>query len=119
MELHFTHNSATNTTLYLAEGQALYKIETPFSLGKRTTTISKVVPDDDDDILEKGEKDSLFTLKDSLDTETVTESEIVDLQDTFAVIGEIDWRNIGHNKLRFGGVELAPSSNLWACAISE
>jgi hypothetical protein len=84
MNLHLANNSPRNTVLRNSEGQAIYKIVTPKKLGKRTTTISKIVPS----------------------------SSPEDMRDHFAEVAQIDWPNLGKKRIRMGGQEIDARSYL-------
>jgi hypothetical protein len=94
MELYWTQKSPINTAFVDGTGQTRYKIETPFRLTTRTTTISAVVASDLWDLIPDRKK---------------CESESLDLtagmEDQFAFLAQIEWRKVGSNKLRFGGDE--------------
>jgi len=109
MELHLTNCSPINTSFTVNDGRTLYHVETPFSFGTRTTTIHKVVQDDS--FTEKGEKESLLTLEESIDT-AVADQELLHDDSRQRRVAEIEWRNFGCNKLRFGGVEHPSNSFL-------
>jgi hypothetical protein len=93
MELNFTRDSPLNTSLVNSDGQALYKITSPFKFPTRTTTISKVVPCWKMYDYDNG--------KDSKKDDSGGE----DLMDKFLLVAQIDWKSMGSNKLRFGGIE--------------
>lgn len=109
MQLIFTKNSPINTTLVSNDGHILYKIDTPFALGKRTTTINKFAPNK---FSEKGETDSMLTLADGVDIGKDSKSAEFELRDKSTHLAEIEWYNISGNKLRIGGVEQAATSFL-------
>src|SRR3984885_11959349 len=78
MQLYFSNNSPRNAILSNADGQAIYKIDTPKKWGHRISTISKIIPN---------------TTKD-------------DMQDRFEEIGQIEWHTIHKTILKTGGSEL-------------
>jgi hypothetical protein len=67
-----------STVITNEQGQIIYKTDTPFRLGTRTTTIYKIKPNDD----------------------------CSDMRDQFSVIGEIEWHAFSSSKFRFGGTEV-------------
>jgi len=68
-----------NTVFTNEQGQIIYKTDTPFKFGTRTTTIYKIKPNADPS----------------------------DMRDQFDVIGEIEWHAFTSSKFRFGGIEVA------------
>jgi len=68
-----------NTVITNEQGQVVYKTDTPFRFGTRTTTIYKIKPNAD----------------------------LSDMSDQFEVIGEIEWHTFASSKFRFGGTEVA------------
>ncbi|KAG0696213.1 hypothetical protein DFH29DRAFT_952080 [Suillus ampliporus] len=78
--LSFTLSSerVRDTVITNAQGQVIYKTNTPFRLGVRTTTIQKIKPNDD-----------------------------MSMRDQFEVMGEIEWHTFASSKFRFGGTEVA------------
>lgn len=93
MELNFTKDSPLNTSLVNSKGQTLYKISSPIQFPTRTTTISKVVRGWKADDYDKGVR---------YQKEHSNEE---DMMDKILYIAHIDWKSIGSNKLRFGGIE--------------
>ncbi|KIM79630.1 hypothetical protein PILCRDRAFT_550834 [Piloderma croceum F 1598] len=83
MDIYLTnHANVRNTRFYNADGQVLYKSETPgsaFSLHKKTT-ISKIIPNDSPD----------------------------DMSDRFAEIATIEWHPVG-SRLTYGGTTVTIS----------
>jgi hypothetical protein len=82
MELYFTKDSPLNTSLVNSDSQTLYNISSPFKFPIRTTTVRKVVRDWREDENDKG-----------------------DIINKFLLVAQIDWKSMGSNKLRFGGIE--------------
>ncbi|KAG2110580.1 uncharacterized protein F5147DRAFT_574421 [Suillus discolor] len=79
-----------NTIITNEQGQAIYKTDTPFRLGTRTTTIQKIKPNDNRD----------------------------HMHDQFDVLGEIEWHTFVSSKFRFHGTEVnteefIPKRGLW------
>jgi hypothetical protein len=68
-----------NAVITNEQGQIIYKTDTPFKFGTRTTTIYKIKPNAD----------------------------LSDMRDQFDVIGEIEWHSFTSSKFRFGGAEVA------------
>jgi hypothetical protein len=67
-----------NAVITNEQGQIIYKTDTPFRFGTRTTTICKIKPNAD----------------------------LSDMRDQFDVIGEIEWHSFTSSKFRFGGAEV-------------
>ncbi|KAG1754297.1 hypothetical protein EDB19DRAFT_1844116 [Suillus lakei] len=67
-----------NTVITDEQGQVIYKTDTPFKFGGRTTTIQKIKPNDDQS----------------------------HMRDHFDVMGEIEWHKIASSKFRFRGTEV-------------
>ncbi|KAG2058665.1 hypothetical protein BDR06DRAFT_949902 [Suillus hirtellus] len=67
-----------NTVITNEQGQAIYKTDTPFRLGTRTTTIQKIKPNDN--------RDHMY--------------------DQFDVLGEIEWHTFVSSKFRSHGTEV-------------
>jgi hypothetical protein len=84
MDLYLSNNSPRNAVLTTAEGLAMYKMETPKKLGLRTTTVSKIVPNEKED----------------------------DLQDNFAYLAQIEWPVFARDKLRFQREKVVAKSYL-------
>jgi hypothetical protein len=85
MELIFSHNDPINTIITTAEGQVLYKIETPGTdvvLPGKSTTIKGIAPNVTNNALE------------------------IDMQDRFRELAVIDWHLTESSKLRYDGMEL-------------
>lgn len=78
MHLVLSAESVRNTIMTNENGQVLYKTSTPFSIGTRTTTFYKVVPNSDPD----------------------------DMQDHLEAIGEIEWNLMGSSVMRLHGQEM-------------
>ncbi|OAX34858.1 hypothetical protein K503DRAFT_697927 [Rhizopogon vinicolor AM-OR11-026] len=79
--IRFTLSSerVRNTVITNEQGQIIYKTDTPFKFGTRTTTIYKIKPNDDQS----------------------------DMRDQFDIIGEIEWHTFTSSRFRFGGTEVA------------
>ncbi|KAH7922929.1 hypothetical protein BV22DRAFT_619039 [Leucogyrophana mollusca] len=67
-----------NTIITNEQGQVVYKTDTPFELGSRTTTVLKIRPNYD----------------------------VSDMHDQFAALGVIEWHTFASSVFRFGGEEL-------------
>ncbi|KAG6810702.1 hypothetical protein H0H92_010665 [Tricholoma furcatifolium] len=80
MHLYLSDRSPLNTILTNADGQVLYKVETPFTLGSRTSTVTRVIPND---IPGNEEEPSM--------------------QDRYEYFGEVEHNPISSSVLRFGG----------------
>ncbi|KAI6017392.1 hypothetical protein PISMIDRAFT_414729 [Pisolithus microcarpus 441] len=78
MRLVLSDEGVRNTVITNEDGQVLYKTSTPFRFGSRTTTLYKVVPNENPE----------------------------DMQDNFESIGEIEWHVIGSSVLRLHGKEM-------------
>ncbi|KAH7924511.1 hypothetical protein BV22DRAFT_501292 [Leucogyrophana mollusca] len=78
--MRFTLSSehVRNTIITNEQGQVVYKTDTPFKLGSRTTTVLKIRPNYD----------------------------VSDMRDQFAALGAIEWHTFASSILRFGGEEL-------------
>ncbi|KAG1877641.1 hypothetical protein DFJ58DRAFT_902672 [Suillus subalutaceus] len=79
-----------NTVITNEQGQIVYKTETPFKLGVRTTTIQKIKSNDGQ----------------------------YHMQTQFDVLGEIEWHKFASSKFRYGGTEVEtkefiPKRGLW------
>lgn len=90
MRLILSQEGVCNTVMTNEDGQALYKTSTPFRFGKRTTTLYKVVPNENPE----------------------------DMQDNFEIIGEIEWHAISSSTLRLHREEMKtkdfmPRHGLW------
>ena len=68
-----------NTVITNEQGQIVYKTDTPFRFGTRTTTIHKIKPN----------------------------ASRLSTHDQFEAIGEIEWHTFTSSKFRFGGSEVA------------
>ncbi|OAX31352.1 hypothetical protein K503DRAFT_777665 [Rhizopogon vinicolor AM-OR11-026] len=79
--IRFTLSSerVRNTIITNEQGQTIYKTDTPFRFGTRTTTIYKIKPNADQS----------------------------DMRDQFDIIGEIEWHTFTSSRFRFGGTEVA------------
>ncbi|OJA17550.1 hypothetical protein AZE42_11710 [Rhizopogon vesiculosus] len=79
--IRFTLSSerVRNTVITNEQGQIIYKTDTPFRFGTRTTTIYKIKPNADQS----------------------------DMHDQFDVIGEIEWHTFTSSRFRFSGTEVA------------
>ncbi|KAG9219783.1 hypothetical protein CCMSSC00406_0008160 [Pleurotus cornucopiae] len=86
MKLLLNTRRQRNCTLSFEDGQAIYKITTPFKVTGRVTTILRVVPS------AKDEHDDA-----DLDAH---------LQDKFAHLAEIEWQYIKSSRLRFRGDDI-------------
>ena len=78
MRLVLSDESIQNTVMTNKTGQVIYKTSTPFHLGMRTTTLYKVMPNEDPE----------------------------DMLDSFEAIGEIVWHMIGPLTMRLHGEEM-------------
>jgi hypothetical protein len=81
MHLILSHSSPINSVYSNEDGQAIYKVHSPFKFIGRTSTISRILPNDipgRDDIV---------------------------MQDRFARLAQIDWKIISPSRIRFGGIE--------------
>ena len=78
MRLVLSNERVRNTVMTNEIGQVIYKASTPFRLGTRTTTLYKVVPNEDPE----------------------------DMLDGFEAIGEIVWHMIGPSTMRLHGEEM-------------
>jgi hypothetical protein len=87
MDLYLSNNSPRNTVLHNSEGQAIYKIVTPMKLGKRITTISKILP---------------------ISSAASPEG----MRDQFAYVAQIEWPIFARNRLRMQGQEMDARSYL-------
>ncbi|KAH7921063.1 hypothetical protein BV22DRAFT_1122391 [Leucogyrophana mollusca] len=67
-----------NTVITNEQGQVVYKTDTPFKLGSRTTTVLKIRPN----------------------------YNVSDMRDQFAVLGAIEWHAFASSVFRFGGEEM-------------
>jgi hypothetical protein len=78
--IRFTLSSehVRNTVITNEQGQIIYKTDTPFRFGTRTTTIYKIRPN----------------------------ANPLSMRDQFDVIGEIEWHTFTSSKFRFGGTEV-------------
>ncbi|KDQ23063.1 hypothetical protein PLEOSDRAFT_1068135 [Pleurotus ostreatus PC15] len=86
MKLLLNSRRQRNCTLALEDGQAIYKITTPFKVTGRVTTILRVVP----------------SAKDKHDDADLDAR----LQDKFAHLAEIEWQYIKSSRLRFRGDDI-------------
>ncbi|KAH7909213.1 hypothetical protein BJ138DRAFT_256065 [Hygrophoropsis aurantiaca] len=77
MRLTLSSEHVRNTIFTNEEGQVVYKTDTPFKLGSRTTTISKITPNIEEN----------------------------DMRDQFAIMAAIEWHAIASSIFRFGGEE--------------
>lgn len=87
MRIILSNDSPVNTILTNEYGQVLYKINTlsPNALHPgKITTISRVIPND----LPDGD------------------AEVIDMQDRYETIAEIEWKKVTSSKLRFHGKEV-------------
>ena len=66
-----------DTVITNEQGQVIYKTDTPFRFGVRTTTIQKIKP-----------------------------NVRFEMRDEFQVMGEIEWHTFASSKFRFGGTEV-------------
>ena len=78
MRLVLSDESIQNTVMTNETGQVIYKTSTPFRLRTRTTTLYKVVPNEDPE----------------------------DMLNSFEVIGEIVWHMISPSTMRLHGEEM-------------
>ena len=78
MRLVLSDERVRNTVMTNERGQVIYKTSTPFRLGTRTTTLYKVMPNEDPE----------------------------DMLDSFEAIGEIVWHMIGPSTMRLHGEEM-------------
>ncbi|KAG5637189.1 hypothetical protein H0H81_005446 [Sphagnurus paluster] len=82
MHLYLSSSSPLHSTFSNEEGQVLYKVETPvMSLSARTSTISCVVPS------------------------TSGPDSTTSMQDTFALLGQVEHNRFSSSVMRFGGNE--------------
>ncbi|KAF5387170.1 hypothetical protein D9615_002093 [Tricholomella constricta] len=86
MHLYLSTRSPLNSVFSTAEGQALYKVETPMAAGTRTSTISCIVPND------IPQHHSAHT---------------VSMQNRFGHLAQVEHNVISSSILRFGGNEFA------------
>ncbi|KAH7909214.1 hypothetical protein BJ138DRAFT_256042 [Hygrophoropsis aurantiaca] len=78
-----------NTTVTNEHGQVVYRTDTPFKIGSRTTTVLKIRPNYAD----------------------------ADMRDQFAVLGAIQWHYIASSIFRFGGQEIQANEFIPASGI--
>ncbi|EGN95739.1 hypothetical protein SERLA73DRAFT_186926 [Serpula lacrymans var. lacrymans S7.3] len=75
MQLTLSSENVRDTVMTNLQGQVIYKIDTPWSLTARTTTIRKIRPS----------------------------SSPLSMRDDFEVVAEIDWHSWTSSKFRFNG----------------
>ncbi|KAF8894852.1 hypothetical protein BD779DRAFT_867293 [Infundibulicybe gibba] len=80
MHLYLSDASPLHATFGNEEGQAIYKVDSPFKLVGRTANISRVVPND----VPRGE----------------------DMQDRFAHLAQVEWHTLGSSIIRQAGQEV-------------
>ncbi|KAI6012971.1 hypothetical protein EDC04DRAFT_2579717 [Pisolithus marmoratus] len=78
MRLVLSQEHVRNMVMTNEGGQVLYKTSTPFRIGTRTTSLYKVIPNENPE----------------------------DMQDNLEIIGEIEWHIIGSSILRLYGEEM-------------
>lgn len=78
MHLVLAHDSPGNTTISGPTGQVLYRSSTPFKWSERTTTVSKVVPNEFED---------------------------EHMRDRFAELAQIEWHGPKTSVFRYRGVQ--------------
>ncbi|KAG6861791.1 hypothetical protein C0995_012295 [Termitomyces sp. Mi166 len=83
MHLYLSDHSHLNSVLTNEDGQVLYKIETPHSVGTRTSHITCVVPNG---VPRRDEEDTAISM-----------------QDKFAYFGQVEHNLIASSVLHFGG----------------
>lgn len=86
MKLLLNTRRPRNCTLAFEDGQAIYRITTPFKITGRVTTILRAVPSATDD-----NGDTEFDAR---------------LQDKFAHLSEIEWQYVKSSRLRFRGDDI-------------
>ncbi|KAF9463420.1 hypothetical protein BDZ94DRAFT_1258757 [Collybia nuda] len=85
MNLHLSDRSPINATYFNDDGQAIYKVETPIRLGTRTSTITRVIPNDA--------------------TPNDGDGDEVDMRDRFGFLAQIEHKPFSSSVIKFGGIE--------------
>lgn len=86
MHLYLSNHSPLNSVYTNEHGQAIYKVETPKAFGTRTSTISRIVPND------------------------IQNSNSEDMRDRFMFVAQVVHKPIKSSILRFRGSEFETSS---------
>lgn len=84
MNLHLSKRSPLNSIFSNDNGQIIYKVETPLNIGARTSTITRVVPND----LERAQGGEM------------------DMQGRFGLLAQIVHKPFLSSILKFNGVEV-------------
>lgn len=84
MNLNLSEGSPLNSTFYNDAGQVIYRVETPSGLGSRTSTITRVIPNNVEP--KKGRE--------------------VNMQDRFGFLAQVEHNPISSSVLRFPGGEI-------------
>jgi len=82
MRLVLSRLSHLNAVYSDEDGQAIYKVHSPFKFKGRTSTISKIMPNG------------------------IPSSGDIGMQDRFAHLAQIDWKLMTPSIIRFGGIEV-------------
>lgn len=88
MNFYLSERGPLNSTFAAENGQIIYKVNTPMRLGTRTSTISKIMPNDV-----------------VLHQEDEGEGE-VDMRDRFALLAVVEHKPIKSSVIKFGGTEV-------------
>lgn len=110
MNLYLSHHSPLNCTLSNEHGQALYKVETPRKLlGRTVATISYVVPNS---VPRGAPSPSPKAVQEAYSAAQVDNDKVeeADLQDRYALLGQVEYHFFGTSTLRFGGNEYKTTS---------
>ncbi|KAK0488053.1 hypothetical protein EDD18DRAFT_1335327 [Armillaria luteobubalina] len=93
MNLYQTGAGLLDNSYANEAGQVIYKVSTPNKYTDRVTTISHIIPSDQEPPRE----------------EHTAGSEAVDFKDRFVALGSIEWHGLGKSVMRFKGREIKPS----------
>lgn len=106
MNIYLSRRSPINSVYTNELGQVLYKVDTPYRLGSRTSTIWKIIPNESDPLL-YDKYDDTKEASDSEDEEKVTpELSESTLRDRFTVLATVEHKLVGHAVLKFDGKTL-------------
>jgi hypothetical protein len=102
MELFLTPNNTTNTILTTADGVPRYKIETPFKLSGRTSSIRRC----------SHETNSVSSSDPKSGAEPSEKSSLIRGNEQWTDLAEIHWKAMTSSTLRLGSVEMDISQYL-------